>query len=64
MVRYSRPNLRRTTAMPGTTGVQPRQYAGSALYVTVRFAQPVAGPLVLGQWAHIGLGVFAPVEDR
>ena len=64
MVRYSRPNLRRTTALPGSTGVQPRQYAGNALQVTLRFAEPITGPLALGQWSHGGLGVFEPVEDQ
>ncbi len=63
MVRYSRPNVRKATALPGVAGVQPRPYAGSALQVTVQFSEPVAGPLVLGQWSHVGLGVFEPLEE-
>jgi len=62
MVRFSRPNLRSTTALPGAAGVSPRQHAGAALKVTISFPVAVTGPLALGQWAHIGLGVFQPAE--
>ncbi len=39
--------------------------APSAAYtVTLRFAEAVGGPCVLGRWAHIGLGQFRPLEVR
>ncbi len=39
--------------------------APSAAYtVTLRFAEAVGGPCVLGRWAHVGLGQFRPLEVR
>ncbi len=46
----------------------PQRHTGSsrppsaAFHVALRFEKPMSGPLVLGQWAHIGLGRFCPME--
>lgn len=33
-----------------------------AIHARIRFAEPVAGPVVLGPWRHFGLGLFAREE--
>ncbi|MCC7106219.1 MAG: type I-U CRISPR-associated protein Cas5/Cas6 [Chloroflexi bacterium] len=40
------------------------QPPGSAFNFTVRFEEPVSGPLAFGYGCHFGLGLLVPAEDR
>lgn len=41
----------------------PRFHAGRLWHAQVRFTQPIAGPLALGDGRYLGLGVLAPVPN-
>jgi CRISPR-associated protein Csb2 len=61
-LRFKRPAMHRTIAAPGAGGNRPRPYAAPPVHLRIVFERPVSGPVVLGQWAHLGLGMFEPEE--
>jgi CRISPR-associated protein Csb2 len=63
-----------TTYQPLITGSRPVQtFSGlafgrsgakrAAVHATIEFAEPIAGPLILGAGRYLGYGLFAPISE-
>lgn len=64
-LRYRRPpTKKRREGAKDDRPSQDERAVANPMCLRVVFAEPVAGPVVLGQWAHIGLGRFVPRKDQ